>query len=98
MSEYVFLKVPPEEIKFRTKYELSFEMIDNAMGEGIPFFYVTIDGFYGGNPELLSELGNRGLTFVADIVSILLFMSRNRWLESFRKTKQEEEKLLSSEF
>ena len=27
-----------------------------------------MDGLYGGNPELLIELENRNLTFVADIV------------------------------
>ena len=42
-------------------------MIDNAIEEGIPFSYVTMDGFYGENPELLTELEIRGLTFVADI-------------------------------
>jgi len=40
-------KMPPEEIKFRTKHELGLEMIDNAIEEGIPFSYVTMDGFYG---------------------------------------------------
>jgi SRSO17 transposase len=60
-------KIPHEEIKFRTKYELGLEMIDNAIEEGIPFSYVTMDGFYGENPELLTELESRGLTFVADI-------------------------------
>ncbi len=38
-------KVPLEEIRFRTKYELGLEMIDNAIEEGIPFSYITIDGF-----------------------------------------------------
>ncbi len=60
-------KVPLEEIKFRTKYELGLEMIDNAIEEGILFSYVIMDGFYGENPELLTELKSRGLTFVADV-------------------------------
>ena len=60
-------QIPSEEIVFRTKYDLGLEMIDNAITEGIPFSYVTMDGFYGENPILLSELENRGLTFVADI-------------------------------
>jgi SRSO17 transposase len=38
-------------------------MIDNAIEEGIPFSYVTMDGFYGENPELLTELESRGLLF-----------------------------------
>ena len=62
-------KIPPEEIIFRTKHELGLEMIDNAISEGIPFSFVAMDGFYGGNPELLTKLENRGLTFVADIPS-----------------------------
>ncbi|AKB73668.1 Mobile element protein [Methanosarcina lacustris Z-7289] len=60
-------QIPSEEILFRTKYDLGLEMIDNAIKEGIPFSYVTMDGFYGENPILLTELENRGLTFVADI-------------------------------
>lgn len=60
-------QIPSKEIVFRTKYDLGLEMIDNAIKEGIPFSYVTMDGFYGENPILLTELENRGLTFVADI-------------------------------
>lgn len=60
-------QIPYEEIVFRTKYDLGLEMIDNAIKECIPFSYVTMDGFYGENPILLTELENRGLTFVADI-------------------------------
>ncbi|AKB74047.1 Mobile element protein [Methanosarcina lacustris Z-7289] len=70
-------KIPHEEIKFRTKYELGLEMIDNAIEEGIPFSYVTMDGFYGENPELLTELEIRGLTFVADIaVDTLVYIEK----------------------
>lgn len=70
-------KIPLEEIKFRTKYELGLEMIDNAIEEGIPFSYVTMDGFYGENPELLTELESRGLTFVADIaVDTLVYIEK----------------------
>ena len=42
-------------------------MIDNAIGEEIPFSYITMDGFYGKNPELFTEPESRDLTFVADI-------------------------------
>ena len=70
-------KIPHEEIKFRTKHELGLEMIDNAIEEGIPFSYVTMDGFYGENPELLTELESRGLTFVADIaVDTLVYVEK----------------------
>ncbi|WP_082090557.1 IS701 family transposase [Methanosarcina sp. MTP4] len=62
-------KIPPEKIRFQTKYELGLEMIDNAINEEIPFSYVTMDGFYGENPTLLTELENRSITFVADIAS-----------------------------
>ena len=62
-------KIPPEMIRFQTKHELGLEMIDNAINEGIPFSYVAMDGFYGENPALLSELENRRITFVADIPS-----------------------------
>jgi hypothetical protein len=62
-------KIPPEMIKFQTKHDLGLEMIDNAIKEKIPFSYVAMDGFYGENPKLLTELENRGVTFVADIAS-----------------------------
>ncbi len=61
------VQIPSEEIVFRTKYDLGLEMIDNAIEEGIPFSYVTMDGFYGENPILLTELENRDLTYVADV-------------------------------
>ena len=62
-------KVPPDVIRFQTKYELGLELIDNAIDEGIPFSHVTMDGFYGENPALLTELETRDLTFVADIAA-----------------------------
>ena len=62
-------KVPPEMIQFKTKAQLGLEMIENAIEEKIPFSYVTMDGFYGENPELLTEIEKRGITFVADIAS-----------------------------
>jgi SRSO17 transposase len=62
-------KIPPEMIKFQTKHDLGLEMIDNAIKEKIPFSYVAMDGFYGENPMLLTELEKRGVTFVADIAS-----------------------------
>jgi SRSO17 transposase len=60
-------QIPSKEIVFRTKYDLGLEMIDNAIEEGIPFSYVTMDGFYGENPILLTEFENRDLTYVADV-------------------------------
>ena len=62
-------KIPPEMIKFQTKCELGLEMIDCAINEEVSFSYVAMDGFYGENPKLLSELENRNITFVADIAS-----------------------------
>ncbi len=62
-------KIPPEMIKFQTKHDLGLEMIDNSIKEKIPFSYVAMDGFYGENPMLLTELEKRGVTFVADIAS-----------------------------
>jgi hypothetical protein len=36
-----------------------------------------MDGFYGGNPELLTELESRGLTFVADMaVDTLVYVEK----------------------
>jgi DDE superfamily endonuclease len=49
-------KIPLEMMRFQTKHELGLEMIDDAINKGIPVSYVAMDGFYGENPALLTEL------------------------------------------
>jgi SRSO17 transposase len=56
-------------IKFQTKHDIGLEMIENAIKEEILFSYVSMDGFYGESPTLLTELEKRDITFVADIAS-----------------------------
>jgi SRSO17 transposase len=52
-------------------------MIDKAIEKGVPFSDVAMDGFYGENPELLTELESRGLTFVEGIaVDTLVYVEK----------------------
>jgi len=73
-------------------------MIDNVIKEGIPFSYVTMDGFYGENPVLLTELENRGLTYVADVAFDTKVYVQESIVEIPEKKEIEEESLQLPEF
>jgi SRSO17 transposase len=57
----------PEEVQFRTKAQIGFDMVLNARENGVPFAWVGMDSFYGEQPELRRKLDAEGLTFIADI-------------------------------
>ena len=61
--------IPLESQKFKTKAELAYELICTAVEAKIKFTHITMDGFYGGHPWLLSRLEAMGLVYVADISS-----------------------------
>ncbi len=61
--------IPTESRTFKTKAELAYELICNAVKAKIKFSHVAMDGFYGGHPWLLTRLESMGLTYVADISS-----------------------------
>jgi len=59
--------IPESERVFRTKSELAYEMIVQAVRTGIRFRHVCMDGFYGTKPWLLTRLEQMKILFVADI-------------------------------
>jgi SRSO17 transposase len=61
--------IPSNEQVFRTKAELAFEMIVEAVNAGIHFSHICMDGFYGSQPWLLTKLEEMNLIYVADIGS-----------------------------
>lgn len=61
--------IPPEFQCFKTKAELAYELICQAIEAKIKFSFVAMDGFYGKHPWLLTRIENIGVTYVADIGS-----------------------------
>ncbi len=61
--------IPTESRTFKTKAELAYELICNAMKAKIKFSHVVMDGFYGEHPWLLTCLENLHIHYVADISS-----------------------------
>lgn len=59
--------IPPEFQCFKTKAELAYELICQAIEAKIKFSFVAMDGFYGKHPWLLTRIENKGITYVADI-------------------------------
>ena len=61
--------IPNGEQVFRTKAELAYEMIIQAVQSGIRFSHICMDGFYGNHPWLLTKLEELNLIYAADISS-----------------------------
>lgn len=61
--------IPSESQCFKSKAEITYELICNAVKSKIKFSHVAMDGFYGGHPWLLTCLEEIGLIYVADINS-----------------------------
>ena len=59
--------ITPEFQQFKTKVELAYDLISQAVGAKIKFSFVAMDGFYGKHPWLLTIIEKKGVTYVADI-------------------------------
>jgi len=59
--------IPEEECIARTKLELATKIVDNAVAQGIDFKWVGFDAFYGRSKNFLSDIDDKGLTFVGDV-------------------------------
>jgi SRSO17 transposase len=57
----------PEDVVFKTKGELAFEMLLDAKERGIPFGWAGMDCFYGQQPWLRDSIDKEGITYTADI-------------------------------
>jgi len=61
--------VPAAEIRFRTKDQLAFEIIQHARSQGLKFGWVGADAGYGKSCEAFYNLTEMGETFFIDIPS-----------------------------
>jgi SRSO17 transposase len=59
--------VPEQEVVYRSKADLAFEMVVGARQNGARFSWVGMDGGYGKEPALLRRLEDSGEVFVADV-------------------------------
>jgi len=56
----------PEAVVFRTKPELALEMVQQAIGRGLPFRWVTADSVYGDSPTFVQGVRALGKWYVVD--------------------------------
>ena len=59
--------VPSDEMVFKSKADLAFEMVLGARQNGLRFKWIGMDGGYGKEPGLLRRLADHGEIFVADV-------------------------------
>lgn len=57
----------PEDITYRAKQLIALEQIDRAASNGVRFDWLTFDEWYGGKPEFLFQLEQRGLNYVCEV-------------------------------
>jgi SRSO17 transposase len=57
----------PQDITYRPKWMIALEQIDRALLNGVRFDWLTFDEWYGGKPEFLSQLQERGMNYVAEV-------------------------------
>jgi len=57
----------PEDITYRSKWLIALEQLDRAIANGVRFDWLTFDEWYGGKPEFLFQLEDRGLNYVCEV-------------------------------
>jgi SRSO17 transposase len=57
----------PDEMTYRSKWQIALELYDRARANGVSFRYLTFDEGYGGKPEFLRQLDARGQAYVAEV-------------------------------
>jgi SRSO17 transposase len=57
----------PDEITYRSKWLIALEQLDRAAGNGVRFDWLTFDEWYGGKPEFLHLLEERGFNYVCEV-------------------------------
>lgn len=62
-------KIPEDRRDYRTKPQLAWDMIEDALADGLSFGWVSLDSLYGNTPWLLRAIEDRSLVFVADVHS-----------------------------
>jgi len=57
----------PEFVTYRSKWLIALEQVDRAIASGVRFDWLTFDEWYGGKPEFLFQLEERGQTYVCEV-------------------------------
>lgn len=57
----------PEDVAYRSKWQIALEQVDRARGNGVRFAWLTFDEGYGGKPPFLRELDRRGQNYVGEV-------------------------------
>lgn len=57
----------PEDIAYRPKWMIALEQIDRATANGVRFDWLVFDEGYGGKPEFLYLLEERGMNYVCEV-------------------------------
>jgi len=57
----------PDDITYRPKWMIALEQIDRATANGVRFDWLTFDEWYGGKPEFLFQLEQRGLNYICEV-------------------------------
>lgn len=57
----------PEEVVYRSKWQIALEQLRRARGNGVRFAWMTFDEGYGGKPPFLRELDGLGQNYVAEV-------------------------------
>lgn len=72
----------PDDVVYRSKYQMALEQLDRAAAQGVRFSWITADEWYGQKPAFVAGLEQRGQRFVLE-------MPRNFavWLSDPRLTK-----------
>ena len=62
-------KIPKDQLAFKTKSELAWDIIETAQTNRLEFSWIGMDSLYGSNSELLEKLEKQKLNYVADVRS-----------------------------
>ena len=62
----------PDDVEFKTKWQIALDLIDQALGFGIPIRPVLADAGYGETAEFRDGLSQRGLPYVVGVPNIQL--------------------------
>lgn len=57
----------PETITYRPKWMIALEQLDRAIANGVRFDWLTFDEWYGGKPEFLFLLEERGMHYICEV-------------------------------
>ncbi len=57
----------PDDVAYRSKWEIALEQVRRAVGNGIRFDWLTFDEWYGGKPGFLAGLEGLGLLYVCEV-------------------------------